>query len=511
MSRKRKVLHGSASNMLRVLLSMLVSLVLPPFLVHRLSTAEYSAWVLILQLSGYVSMLDLGLQTAVGKFIAEHSALDDRATSTRVLSTSFTILSLTALLGAVIIAIMTWCVPQLFHQMPLALVRSVREGLLAVGLSVAFALPFGVFAAAFTGLQEYSFPTVLATVSRILSAATVVGLVLMHGSLVQLALVMAGFNVAAAAMQFIGWRKYLRKRVDFSLAAFDRKTAARLIKYGSVLSLWSVAALLVSGLDILIVGHYDYKNTGFYAVASSATNFMLTIIGSIFNPVLPAVSSLQASSTPRQIGDLLIRVTRYCTVLLCLFGSTLLFAAYPLLSLWVGHDYAVQSVLYLEILVLGNVLKQLTYPYALVVVATGKQHLATIAAITEAVVNVVVSVLLVRRIGAVGVAIGTLVGAFFSLGMHLAVSMHYTQSTISIRRSRFALQGLLRPLLSLAPSLLLYPFWRRFNMLPANPALLALWGALTLAIAWRIGLTLEDRREVINTVSRLVYWRVQQT
>ena len=62
MSHKRKVLHGSASNMLRVLLSMLVSLVLPPFLVHRLSTAEYSAWVLILQLSGYVSMLDLGLQ-----------------------------------------------------------------------------------------------------------------------------------------------------------------------------------------------------------------------------------------------------------------------------------------------------------------------------------------------------------------------------------------------------------------------------------------------------------------
>ena len=34
--------------MLRVLLSMLVSLVLPPFLVHRLAPAEYSAWVLIL-------------------------------------------------------------------------------------------------------------------------------------------------------------------------------------------------------------------------------------------------------------------------------------------------------------------------------------------------------------------------------------------------------------------------------------------------------------------------------
>jgi O-antigen/teichoic acid export membrane protein len=493
------------------MLSLLVSLVLPPFLVHRMSTAEYSAWVLILQMSAYVGLLDLGLQTAVGKFVAEYNAVDDRATSTRVLSTSFSILSVAALMGAVGIAILTWRVPQLLHQMPVALVRSVREGLLAVGLSVSFALPFGAFLATFTGLQEYSFPTILATLSRILSAASLVALLLMHGTLVQLALVMAAFNVVTALMQFLGWRRYVKERVDFSIAFFDRVTALRLIKYGSVLSLWGLATLLVSGLDILIVGHYDYRNTGFYAVASSVTNFMLLVIGSIFGPVLPAISSLQAGSTPSQIGDLLVRVTRYCTLLLCLFGSTLLFAAYPLLSLWVGHNYAVRSALYLEILVLGNVVRQLTYPYALVVVATGRQHLATIAAIAEAMVNIVVSVLLVKRIGAVGVAIGTLIGAFISLGMHLTVSMHYTQSTILIRRSRYALQGLLRPLLSLTPSFLLYPFWRRFEMIPANPALLAAWVCLTLAIAWRIGLTAEDRQGLINGASRLVYWRVQQT
>jgi O-antigen/teichoic acid export membrane protein len=511
MSHKGKVLRGSASNLFRVLLSMLVSLVVPPFLVHRLSTAEYSAWVLILQLSGYVSLLDLGLQTAVGKFIAEYDAVDDRSTSSGVLSTSFTILSAVAVIGAGVIAILAWRVPQLFHQMPPALIGSVRWGLLTVGLSVAFALPFGVFSSAFLGLQEYWFPTVLATVSRVLSATGLVVLVLMHGSLVEFAVLMACFNVITAGMQYLGWRGLLRKRVDFSLAFFARKTALRLIKYGSVLSIWSLASLLVSGLDIVIVGHYDYRNTGFYAVASAVTNFMLTVVGSIFGPVLPAVSSLQAASTPVQIGDLLVRVTRYCTVLLCLFGSSLLFGGYPLLSLWVGHHYATRSAMFLEILVLANVVKQLTYPYSLVVVATGKQHLATIAAVSEALVNIVVSVLLVKRIGATGVAIGTLVGAFVILGMQLAVSMHYTQSTILIRRSRFALQALLRPLLSLTPSLLLYPFWRRFNMLPANPALLATWALLTLAIAWRIGLTADDRRELIHGASRLLYWRVQHT
>ena len=202
----------------------------------------------------------------------------------------------------------------------------------------------------------------------------------------------------------------------------------------------------ISGLDIVIVGHFDYRNTGFYAVASSVTNFMLLVVGSIFGPILPAVSSLQAGSTPSQIGGLVIRMTRYCTLLLCLLGPPILFGAYPLLSLWVGHNYAIRSALYLEILVLGNIVRQLTYPYALIVVATGRQHLATISAVAEAMVNIIVSVVLVKRIGAPGVAIGTLIGAFVSLGMHLAVSMHFTQPTILIQRSRFVLQALLRPL-----------------------------------------------------------------
>ena len=63
MSHKTKIIKGSASNLVRVALSMLLAFVLPRLLVHRLSPAEYSAWVLILQISAYISLLDLGLQT----------------------------------------------------------------------------------------------------------------------------------------------------------------------------------------------------------------------------------------------------------------------------------------------------------------------------------------------------------------------------------------------------------------------------------------------------------------
>ena len=512
MSHKRKVLQGSASNMVRVLLSMLVSLVLPPFLVHRMTLAEYGAWVLILQLSGYITLLDFGLQTAIGKFVAEYDASGERDASRRLLSTAFTMLSVVALAGCLVTAVMTWSVPQLFHQMPPALVPEVRWALLIIGASTALTLPFGTFLATFTGLQQYLFPTIVATASRVGSAAGLIILLYLHGTLEQLAIVMAAFNVAAAASQFYGWRRFVQPRVAFSFLSFDRGSAVQLAKYGGALSIWTLSMFLISGLDIVIVGHFDYPNTGFYGVATSVTNFMLLIVGSIFGPILPAVSSIQAGSNPSNIGELVIRVTRYCTLLLCLLGLPLLVGAYPLLSLWVGHQYAVRSAFYLEMLVLGNVVRQLTYPYVLVVVATGRQHLATLSAIAEAMVNVLVSVLLVTRIGAVGVAIGTLVGAFVSLSMHVAVSMRFTQATIRIRRSRYVFRGLLRPLLCLAPSLVLYPFWRRSEMLPANPVWLGLWGAATIAIALRAVLTAEERQELLQTLSRLLYLkRIEQT
>lgn len=505
MSHRLKILQGSASNMMRVALSMLVALVLPPLLVHRMSPAEYGAWVLILQCSAYVSLLDLSLQTAIGKFVAEYDALGDRTASSRILSSSFAILCVSALVGALAIGIISWRVPQIFHQVPASLTGDLRLGILVVGTSAVLALPFTAFLATFVGLQKYWFPTVLAMTSKILTSATLIAILLMHGKIVQLAWAMAAFNVATAAGQFFGWSKYARDRVNFSFRLIDRLAALRLAKYSGVLSVWTVASLFVSGLDMIIVGHYDYKDTGYYAIATAVTNFMLLVINSLFSPLLPAISSLQSGSTPDRIGEMTIKVTRYCVLLICLIGLPLVFGSYPLLKLWVGHDYAIRSALFLQVLVLGNVVRMCGYPYSLIVVATGKQHLATMAAIAEAAVNVTVSIYLVQRIGAVGVAVGTLVGAFISVGLHIALSMKLTRATITMSRRAFVFQGLLRPLLCVIPAVLLLPFWKTSVMLPVKPSLMGVWVFATLAIAWLVGLTAAEKLEFKQIFFRLIY------
>ncbi len=499
-SAKLKVLQGSASNLLRVLLSMVVSLLLPPFLVHRMPPSEYSAWVLILQLSAYVSFFDLGMQTAIGKFVAEYDARDDRDSARRMVSTAFSALALGSMAGVILIAILTYRVPQLFRQMPPSLFHDVRVGLLCVGLSLCLMLPFSIFATAFAGLQEYGFLTVVQVGSRVLSALGLVAIILNGGTIIQMAWAIAFFNVITGLAQLWGWRRYASMRVPFTLFHLDREALKKLASYCGVLSIWTMATLLISGLDTTIVGHFDFANTGYYAIAGSATNFMLMLTSNLLSPLLPAISSLQTERTPEQLGRLLLRSTRFAVATLLIFGLPLLIGGYPLLTLWLGHFYAAKSVLYLEILVMGNVVRQIGLPYAIFTVATGKQRYATIAPVIEAVLNIVLSIVLARRYGAIGVAVGTLIAAFIGVGGHIVISMHYTRTAIALSRMKLFLQGILRPALSILPTLLLLPFWHRYALWPARPALLFPWLVATAMLLWFVGFTVAEREQLLGFV-----------
>jgi O-antigen/teichoic acid export membrane protein len=499
-----RILRGSASNLLRVFLSMFVSLALPPFLVHRMTTVEYGAWVLILQLSAYVNFLDLGISTAIGKFIAEYDAAGQREASRRLVSTAFTVLCSVSLLASIALCLVVWGVPQLFHQLPAALVPQVRASLAAVGLSTCLGLPLSVFASVFNGLQRYGFPTLLYTVNRVSSAAALVIIVLLHGSLVQMALTLAVCNMITALLQVYGWSALLRHQVGFSLRGFEFQTARRLAEYCGVLSIWTLGNILISGLDTAIVARYDFANTAFYAAASSATNFMLLVVGSLMSPLMPALSSAQLQRTPAQMGELVIKATRYGALLMVAMGIPLVSCAYPLLACWVGQNYAIHGALFLQVLVLGNVLRQLAAPYSIMIVAVGKQRLATLSPVAESLINLAASVYLAKRMGALGVALGTIIGALVGLILHLSVSMGLTRSVAQIRRTAFLIRGLLWPAVCLLPFLLLLPWWRPNVLLPWPPLWMAGAALASVAMAWYLALNTDERTRATLLMYRLL-------
>ncbi len=485
----------------RLFLSTLVALVLPAYLTHKLPVRTYSAWVLILQMSAYVGYLDFGVQTGISKYVAEFEARCDSIGSGMRASAGLAIMLCTSIVGVLLTLALAWRVPQIFGEMPPALYRDVRLSLVFVGISLSFGLFCSVFSSIFLGLQRYTVPTVLALLNRFFFTGVVVAAVARHSSLAWMGALVALVNIVTGLLQFAAWRRYV-SHVRLSLRNLDFGMVRKMLAYCSALAVWSAGMLCVSGLDVTIVGKYAFDQTAFYAVATLPTNFMLSIMGAALGPLLPTASALAVSRSPAQMGDVLNRTTRYSTILLLFSGLPLLVGGYWVLRLWVGESYALHAIAFLRILVVANVIRSVCMPYASMLVATDSQKVAIAGATSEAVVNVVASVYLVQRVGAVGVAYGTLLGAFVSVAMHFAVSMHFTFSKFSVSRLRLLSAGMLRPLLIVVPTAVLWRSWWTVGPPLVPWPYVVGWLVSTLLLGWFGTIDAAERKALLGIVRR---------
>ena len=487
--------RNAVASIGRLLVTALVALLLPAYLTHKLPVETYAAWVLILQMAAYVSYLDFGVQTGVSKFVAEYVAKGDVIGASLRASAGLAIMLVASLVGTGLTLILVWCVPQLFRQMPSSLYQDVRTSLSFIGISLSFGLFCSVFSAIFLGLHRYAIPMAISILNRVLFTMVICLAVFIHSSLAVMGAAVAVVNIFTGILQIVAWRR-LARRIRVSLGSLDYGVLKRVLAYCSVLAIWSAGMLCVSGLDLTIVGKYDFDQTGFYAIAVLPTNFMLSLMGAALGPFLPTTSALSTQRTPTEMGTLLSRTTRYSTLLLLMSGLPLLVAAYPILRLWVGPTYALHSMAYLRILVLASIIRNLCAPYATMLVAIDRQKVAIAGAISEAVVNVASSIYLARHMGALGVAIGTLLGSLVSVLMHFTLSMHYTYPKLSVSRLRLFLDDMARPALMALPSIFLIPFYWKSTEPSLNLSLWLIWTLSTLLFAWFGSLNFDERHRV---------------
>ncbi len=489
----------------RVAAVSLVALVLPAFLIRHLPVQVYAAWVLIIQLGAYVSYLDFGIQAAISKFVAEHDARDNHLAAGRYASAGFVLMCLAGGLGVGLTAVLAWRVPTLFASMPANLYHDVRISLMLVGASLCFGLVCAVYSAVFLGLQRYWIPTTITIVNRASFAAVIIAVIVLRGNLVAMGLGVAVVNVATGVMQVLAWRGKA-SHVCLSIRLVEFGVLKKVARFCSLQSIWTTAMLCISGFDIAIVGHFDYLETAYYSIATMPTSFVLLIISSLMNPLMPATSALSTRRDPSEMGAVLARVTRYTSITLLLSGLPLVVFGFFILRIWVGPEYAVHTLKYLRVLVLANVLRNLCAPYATMLTATGKQGPATAAAISEAVVNLGSSLYLASRFGAIGVAIGTLLGSVVSILLHFTITMHFTGQTFAISRSRLFAKGLVRPAIIAIPSLLFLPFWWSPSHMSLSVSFTVVWSVATVALAWCVGLRNEERNELIRLVRN--WWEI---
>jgi O-antigen/teichoic acid export membrane protein len=333
--------------------------------------------------------------------------------------------------------------------MPSRIHRDAQWSLLIVGGSLAISLPFTVFGAIFVGLQRYDIPAWIIGSSKFFSGVLVVLISYLTHSMVWMSVGMGVANLLGGFLQYLAYRR-LASDISVEFTNISKKSGIEITKYCSGLLVWSVGMLLVSGLDAAIIGYFDYTSVIYYTLAASLTSFVMGVQSSVLTTLLPKAAKIGATGDREGLGTLLVSANRYAVIILIITSFPLIFSGRHILMLWLGSDYAFNIEVLLQFLVLANCIRQIGAPYAVIAIAVGEQKTILLSPIMEGILNLLISVLLTARFGVIGVAIGTLVSAIFSVVMNFYYNLPRTKSilmpkNISLFHESFRLLSIISP------------------------------------------------------------------
>jgi O-antigen/teichoic acid export membrane protein len=442
----RTILRNILSTWVGYVVTLLVGFLLAPFVVHHLGNTGYGVWTLVSSLTGYFGILDLGLRQSVGRFVARHMALKDDDNVNRTVSNALAMLGLAGVLGflAAVAANFSFGI---FHVQGHFQIDA-RIALLISGVYLAIALPMSVFNAILFSLERFDIVTGI-TVLGALTRATFVVLALSHGhGLISLALVtlcVGSAEYLSAAL--CAKRLYPRLQPRRQYIAFDK--CKELFNFGIYRFMWIVANQLIFYTDSLVIGIFlNAASVTFYVIAGSLINYGRNVVSLAADTFYPAATRLDAKQDTAGLQDLLILGTRIAMTVglpLCL---GFLFIGKQFIVLWMGPAYAISAV-YLNVLTIAQFTSMPQYISALILVGMAKHKILAYVTLAEGVTNLLLSVLLVRRIGLIGVAWGTVIPHIISTAIIIPL---YTLSILKMTWSDYVVRGFLRPVAAAIPA-----------------------------------------------------------
>jgi len=413
----------------------IVGFLLSPFILHRLGDEAFSMWILIFALTGYFGLLDLGIRSSIVRYTARFLASDDKLALSTYLSTSLTFYALVALIVLCLTGIGYFCLPSLF-KIPTALLATARLVFLLAGIGVALTFPLSVFTGALEGLQKFSWLQLSQIGITLLRAALTVVALLNGGGLLAIGIITVAINVFGYVV--FALLALWAMPVRLHLGAVDMPAFRKMANYG----LFAFAILAAEKLrfqsDAMVIGAFlPATAITIFSIGAKLVDYASYPVKSMAQIFTPMTSEFHAKDEFSRLQRIFFAGNRACALIVFPICVTLVMLGHNIIAAWVGARYVnAYSVLLLLIVPRTIYIAQSTSTKILL--GMGQHRVLASILLMEGVANVLLSLILVRKLGVVGVALGTaipllLTGVLF-LPHHLCNVLNVPISTF-LRRA----------------------------------------------------------------------------
>jgi O-antigen/teichoic acid export membrane protein len=401
------------------------SFVVTPAILYGLGDSQYGGWLLINSFISYMRFLDLGTSSGTVKFAAGAHERGDDSDLRRVFDTSTAMFLVLGALAFVATLGLTLLLPRLYPT----IAGDQGTTILLLGLGMTIDMCLRPFAAA---LRMRSLFFVYDALEIVTYSIFKLGLVLYFAygpGLSYRVLAFLTLGETAVRMLIITGAALVVSPAVRRIHPFraERAMVRKLATMGAAVSIIMIADIVRFQVDAGVIGYFlpqSPESISIFGVGTRLASIAYTAIGVIGAVLMPKFSGLSETGDKAGLLNLLRRgssstglVSSFVLVNIAVLGPNFL-------ALWLKKPWIAESSRILLVVLPGYYIALLTGPSAGLLVGNGKLRGLTLLTVAEAIVNFVLSVVLIKAIGIIGVAIGTAIPLIVFRGVVFPILLH---------------------------------------------------------------------------------------
>lgn len=447
LSRSQYVLRNIGAQALSRAVTMVLSFALLPFVISHVGKQDYGLYLLVLAVTGYFTLLDFGVSSAVVKYVAEYRGRGDHHYQRRILSTAFAFYVLVGILVGLALLALSFFADRLLHLSPASALLSQRL-LITAGSFSLILWPTTAFRGAVEGFQRYDVIAVVTVIAQSLRFISVI-VALTLGAGVLAVLVCLYIATLAENLTFYRFIRKWDRTCRVNLSACDLETFRLILGFSVYLFAGSVTSLIIFQLDHVIVGAFvSVSAVTMFGIAHNLHAAIKSLDNLIAAP--PWAASAELEGRRDYIGQrrLLLRGTRYIALFfLPLVVITVVFAP-PLIRHWMGPGFE-GSVRPAQILLCSWIFISLWETGNGILTTKGLLRVPLLLSVIHGLLHLVFSLVLVRLLGITGTALATTI----PVALMWPPTIAYVLRKLDLTFPEFARQSLTDALIPLVTAL----------------------------------------------------------
>lgn len=393
------------ANIIGIGAQILIAFMISPFLVHTLGDTKYGIWVIAVAFTGYMNLLDIGLSSAVNRYVAKYSSLKDIGSVNAIVSTA---LLMFFVMGIIIVIISPWMADLIVGMINIdePLKAIVHYLIIIVSFDIAIFVIAGLFKGIYGGLQNYSIINFTQIVSAGYKAILFYVFLSRGHDLVAMGFVSITANLFTIVIYFVLLKK-LYPQISFSLKSMNRERGVQILNYSKFTFLAMLANQVIYYSDAFVIGYFmSAAAVTYYTIPWTLAEYTKKISMAISKTYVPAISEKEAKGDLEVVSSMYMSGTKYMIIISNLLSVGMIVLGGAFIAIWMGPKYRELGEMVLILLFINQYFQgpqQISYS---ILLGLSKQKYYSYMSFLVSVVNLMLSILLVQKWGIVGVAVG---------------------------------------------------------------------------------------------------------